>query len=133
MRKTIQVKTDDPEKAKFNLIVTGPVEKVVDISPSIVRMTGEPGKTLEALVTITPAEKYNFSILGMEQKVNSKIKAELIKAEPGKNSWQIKIESTSEKTDNLYDVLTLKTDSKYKPKLTIRVYANFFKQQAPKS
>lgn len=133
MQKTIQVKTDDPDKNQFNLVVKGPVEKVVDISPATVHMTGEPGQTLETIVTITPSEKYKFSILGMEQKINTRIKAELIETGPGENSWQVKIKSTSDKADDLYDVVTLSTDSEYKPKLTIRVYAIFQKKQEPKS
>lgn len=133
MKKTILVKTDDPEKKKFNLIVTGPVEKVVDINPRSVYLNGNPGDTLEAVVNITPSEKYQFSILGMEQKIRTGIKARLIEPKGDKKSWQIKIKSTSDTAGNLYDVLTLKTDSQYKPRLTIRVYAVFQKQQQPSS
>ena len=133
MKKTILVKTDDPEKRKFNLVVTGQVEKVVEINPQSVYLDGKPGDTLEAVVNITPSEKYKFSILGMEQKINTRIKAQLIEAKGDKKSWQIKIKSTSDKADDLYDVLTLKTDSQYRPTLTIRVYAIFLEKQEPKS
>ncbi|NOX35235.1 MAG: hypothetical protein GXP56_16150 [Deltaproteobacteria bacterium] len=125
MKKVVLVKTDDPQKRKFNLVVTGQVEKVADINPASVYMNGKPGDTLEAVVNITPSEKYKFSILGMKQKINTRIKATLIEPVKGKKTWQIKIKSTSDKAKDLYDVLTLKTDSKYKPELTIRVYAIF--------
>ena len=131
MKKVILVKTDDLEKKKFNLIVTGQVEKVVEIDPLSVYLEGKPGDTLEAVVNITPSEKYMFSILGLEQKINTKIKARLIEPEGDTKSWQIKIKSTSDTADDLYDVLTLKTDSQYKPRLTIRVYAIFLKKQEP--
>ncbi|MBC2703878.1 MAG: hypothetical protein HGJ91_04995 [Desulfobacula sp.] len=133
MKKTILVKTDDPGKKKFNLVVTGPVEKVVEINPVSVYLDGTPGETLESIVTITPSEKYKFSILGMEQKINTKIKAQLMEPKGDEKFWQIKIKSTSEKADDLYDVLTLKTDSRYRPTLTIRVYAIFLKKQESKS
>ena len=133
MKKVILVKTDDPERKEFNLIVTGPVERVVDINPASVFLNGKQGDTLEAVVNITPSEKYKFSILGMEQKINTKIKAMLIEPKGDKKSWQIKIKSTSGKADHLYDVLTLKTDSQYKPTLTIRVYAIFLEKQESKS
>ena len=133
MKKVILVKTDDPQKKRFNLIVTGPVERVVDIDPASVYLDGNPGDTLEAVVNITPSEKYKFSILGMEQKNNTRIEARLIEPMGDKKSWQIKIKSTSDKADDLYDVLTLKTDSRYKPTLTIRVYAIFIEKQASKS
>ncbi len=133
MRKNILVKTNDPDKKKFNLTVTGPVEKVVDISPRSVYLNGNPGDTLDAVVNITPAEKYPFSILEMKQKINTRIKAQLIELNGDKKSWQVKIKSTSDTAGDLYDVLTLKTDSPYKPNLTIRVYAIFIKKKEPRS
>jgi len=133
MKKVILVKTDDPEKKKFNLVVTGQVEKIVEIDPLSVYLDGSPGDTLKAVVNITPSEKYSFLILGMEQKFNTKIKARLIEPKGDDKSWQIKIKSTSDTAADVYDVLTLKTDSQYKPKLTIRVYASFLKKQEPKS
>ncbi len=133
MKKIIQVKTDDPGKKKFNLVVTGLVEKVVDINPVSVYLKGNPGNTLESVVTITPSEKYPFSILGIETRGNAGIKTLLIAPTKDKKSWQVKIKSTSDKVLNLYDVITLKTDSQYKPKLTIMVSVRFLEKKAPKS
>jgi len=133
MKKVIQVKTDDPERKRFNLVVTGPVEKIVDIQPESVYLNGNPGDTLEAVVNITPSEKYPFSILGMEQKGNARTESTLIESKEDKKSWKIDIKATSDKVQTLYDVLTLKTDSRYKPTLTIRVYAVFVEKPIPKS
>jgi predicted HNH restriction endonuclease len=133
LKKKILVKTDDPDKKQFNLVVTGKVETVVDIMPRTVSLSGAPGDVLEARVTITPAEKYGFSILELTQKFNTNIKAQLIKPDIGNQAWQVKISSTSQKTETLYDVITLKTDSKYKPTLKIRVYATYFKKDKTKS
>ena len=121
------VKTDDPNKKQFNLVVTGNVENVVDITPRTVSLTGAPGEVLEAMVTITPRDKYKFAILGLEQKFNTQIKAQLVKPVKGDSAWQVKIKTTSQKADDLYDIITLKTDSKYKPTLKIRVYAIYLK------
>ncbi|MBC8440422.1 MAG: hypothetical protein H8D87_12150, partial [Deltaproteobacteria bacterium] len=118
MKKVIVVKTDDPEKKQFNLVVTGPVEKIVDINPESVYLKGNSGDTLEAVVNITPFEKYPFLILGMETRGNAGIQTSLIESKDDKKSWQIKIKSTSDMAQNLYDVLTLKTDSQYIPTLT---------------
>jgi hypothetical protein len=133
MKKVIVVKTDDPEKRKFNLVVSGPVEKIVEIYPKSVHLDGIPGETLEAVVKITPSEKYQFSITGIEQGGNPGIKARLIESKGDEKFWQVKIQSTSDRVQNLYDVVTLKTDSPYKSKLVIRVYAIFLKKTAPKS
>ena len=141
---------------------------MVEITPRTVSLSGAPGDVLEAMVTITPMDKYKFSILGLDQKYNTQIKATLVKPDmvkpdmvtpdmvtpdmvtpdmvtpdmvtpdmvkPGKknSAWQVKITSTSQKADDFYDIITLKTDSKYKPKLTIRVYAIYLAEEKPKS
>jgi hypothetical protein len=110
-------------------VVTGKVENVVNITPTTVSLSGAPGETLEAMVNITPMDKYNFSILGLEQKFNTRIKAQLIEPAKGSVVWQVKITSTSPKADDLYDIITLKTDSKYKPTIKIRVYAIYLKDE----
>ncbi len=129
MKKNIQVKTDDPENKQFNLVVKGPVEKVVDITPASVYLKGNPGKVLEAVVTITPSEKYQFSILGIEPRGNAGIKSMLIAPTEKKKFWQVKIKSTSDKVQRFFDVITLKTDSPYKPKITIMVTVKFFEKK----
>ncbi len=105
----------------------------MEINPASVHLDGSPGDTLEAVINITPSERYTFSILGMEQKINTKIKAQLLEPEGDEKSWQVKIKSTSDKVDDLFDVLTFKTDSQYRPTITIRVYARFLEKQEPKS
>lgn len=125
MKKVTLVKTDDPNKKKLNLTVTGWVEKIVEIDPDPVYLHGKPGETLGATVTITPSDKYGFSILEMEQRGKSNIEATLIKPGKVQKQWQIKVKSYSKTADDLYDVLTLKTDSKFRPILTIRIYAIF--------
>ncbi len=133
MTKKILVKTDDPANAQFHLVVKGPVENVVDITPPAVSLTGTPGNVLEAEVVITPVEKYPFSILGLEQKFNTHIKARLVTPEAGSTQWKVKISSTSEKADDFFDIITLTTDSKFKPLIQIRVYAIYLKDTQPKS
>lgn len=124
------------------------VDAVAEITPRTVSLSGSPGDVLEAMVTITPMDKYKFSILGLDQKYNTQIKATLVRPDmvnqdmvnqdmgkPGKkkSAWQVKVTSTSQKADDFYDIITLKTDSKYKPKITIRVYAIYFAEEKPKS
>ncbi len=125
MKKTTLVKTDDPEKSKFTVTVTGKVDQVVTINPKSVYLQGNPGDTLETMVEITPSQKYQFSILGLEQKNNTNIKASLIAPEGDKKSWRIRVKAESDKAGQSSDLLILKTDSKYRPSLAIRVYAKF--------
>ncbi|MCP4024222.1 MAG: hypothetical protein GY729_20445 [Desulfobacteraceae bacterium] len=125
MTKNILVKTDDPVKPKITLVFTGKVESVAKITPKIVRLNGVPGDKLEKIVTIMPSDKYTFDIKSLAQRHNQKIKASLIDPESDGKPWQVRIKASSKIADDLYDVVTLATDSKYKPLITIRVYAIF--------
>jgi hypothetical protein len=133
MNKRILVKTDDPEKKKFYLTITGQVSAIVDIKPGVVSLSGAPGETLEAVVTITPSKEHDLKILEISQKFNANIKAELVAPENGQRQWKVKVRAFSDKADDFYDILTLKTDNPLKPKLKIRVYAIYFEKGNNKS
>ncbi len=125
MRKTILVRTNDYENRVFNLVVTGPVEQVVDVSPKAVYLNGFPGDVLKETVTITPSEKYGFSTLTLEAKNNSKISANLIKPSGNDKTWKLMIEGTSDNVGDLFEEIILKSDSKFTPELSIKVSAIF--------
>ncbi len=133
MNKKILVKTDDPEKKQFYLTITGRVKRIVEIKPSVVSLSGAPGESLEAMVSIIPAENYEMNITKMNQKFNTNIKAELLAPEQGKKEWQIRIKSFSDKADDFYDIITLKTDNPLKPLLKVRVYAIYLDKNVKKS
>lgn len=125
MNKNTIVKTNDPNRRKFVLKVQGPVERVVSIRPSSVYLYGTAGQTLTSEVTIQPSEKYPFSILEMKQRQGSGVAASLHEPESKGGPWKISIQATAPKVTNLYDNLTLETDSKYRPTLKIRVSVMF--------
>lgn len=133
LNKKILVKTDDPENQKFNLIIRGKVASIVRISPKTVSLKGIPGEVLETVVSIEPRDKYRFSILEINQRVGEKIKAELVAPKKGESVWQVRVVARSEIAEDLYDVITLKTDSQYKSKITIRVYATYLENENSKS
>nr|NJM04117.1 hypothetical protein [Desulfobacula sp.] len=128
MTKTILVKTNDPGHSALNLVVTGPVDRIAEILPPSVYLNGKAGDTLEAVVTITPSEKYAFTLLGLEKRNNSRMETSLIPPEKGGKTWRIKIKCLSDKAGDLYDELILKTDSPYLPSLGIRVSAVFLEK-----
>lgn len=127
------MKTDDPENQKFNLVIRGKVESIVRITPKTVSLAGMPGEVLEAVVKIEPRERYEISILGIDQRFGEKIKAELVAPKEGESVWQVKVVARSEIAEELYDVITLKTDSQYKSKINIRVYATYHEKEKTKS
>ena len=114
---------------KLNLTITGAVEKIATIAPRSVYLEGKPGDRLGTMVKITPSEKYKFSIIGLEQKVNKNIKATLLAPGKDDDSWQVMVKATSDKPARVFDTLTLKTDSKYMPSIIIRAYAIFIEKQ----
>lgn len=125
MKKTTRVNTNDTTNLSFNLIVTGKVEKVVNIEPEYVYMAGKTGQTLESFVRITPFDKYKFSITGLTQKMNAGIKAFIQAPKKNKKTWNIRITANSYKPIKLHDVLIFSTDSEYMPDLEVKVYATF--------
>ena len=125
MIKNILVKTDDPKNKKFYLKIAGKVKEIIKISPSTVNLSGAPGQTLSAVVTIEPMQKDELKILGMTLKYNKQIKAELIKPGQGKKNWQVRVSCYSDRSADIYDFITLTTDNPNKSHLRIRIYAIF--------
>lgn len=128
MKKTTVVKTDDPEKGRFNLTVKGPVERVVTIQPRSLYLKGTAGDTLEGMVQITPSEKYPFTITGLKQKGHFDVKAVLTAPKEDEKTWQIKMTAASTKPVQMYDLITLETDSTYLPTIPVRAYFMFAKK-----
>lgn len=124
MIKNILVKTDDPQNKKFYLKISGKVEEIIRISPSIVNLSGAPGQTLSDVVTIEPVQGDKLNILSMKLKLKQ-IKAELIKPGQGKKNWQVRVSCFSDHSADIYDFITLTTDNPNKRRLSIRVYAIF--------
>ncbi len=118
---------------KFYLTILGKVTRIVEIKPRVVSLSGVPGDSLSATVTITPLNSHDMKILGITQKFNTNIKADLVAPKAGQRQWTVNITAFSDKADDFYDILTLKTDNPLKPKLKIRVYAIYLDKTAGKS
>ncbi len=125
MNKRMLVKTNDSENKEFYITILGKVEKVADISPRVIALDGRPGEKLTGQILITPAPKYPFSILKMEQSFSKGFVCKLIAPKKNETSWKVAIEAFSDKPDSLYEIIRLKTDSPHKPELKIRVYAMY--------
>ncbi len=129
MSKRILVKTDDPDKEKFYLTVTGQVERVVTVSPAAVYLNGNAGGVLKQTIEITPSPKYNFSILGLEHNTDSGVFAVIVAPVKKDDPWRINVEIVSETQENVFDILVVKTDSIHRPEIRIRVSALFTKNE----
>jgi len=109
----------------MDLVISGAVEKFVTIRPKQINLRGYAGDSVKALVSIIPEKKYPFKILKVSAKDGRNIKFGLEEAELSANgAYELKVENQKQDTGRFYDTIILETDSKIKPKLTVRVYGN---------
>ena len=123
MKKTAGVYTNDKTRPRYDLVISGPVEKFATIRPQHVSLRGYAGDSIKGKVTIIAEKKYPFKILDAKAQVGDNINVQL---EEVKNSrgpaWELQVENLRQKTGRFYDTIILKTDSKFKPELNVRVY-----------
>ena len=133
MKKNIRVQTSDKKKPQFNLTVKGEVEKFVTISPSRVRLSGQPGTLIKSTVKIIPEKKYPFKILSHRAREGKHIAYELTSSDGANGTeYRLVLENLKKEKGRYNDVIYLKTDSKIRPELRVRVYGNIYvpKQKA---
>jgi hypothetical protein len=123
MKKTAGVYTNDKNRPRQDLVISGPVEKFVTIRPKHVSLRGIAGDSIKGQVTIIPEKKYPFKILDVRAKDGKNINFQLDEVNKSNGqTYELKVENLREKTGRYYDTIILKTDSKVRPELKVRVY-----------
>lgn len=134
MREKIVVRTNDPDKPNHNLEVFGNVEKFVTIRPGIVLLTGDVGKEIKVLVRIIPEDKYPFGIVGTSLIRGKYVGCELKEDDESKGgAYLLTVLNLKNKRGRYSDLITLKTTSKIRPEIKIKVYGNIFSNEPRKS
>ncbi|MBF0257900.1 MAG: hypothetical protein HQK62_03510 [Desulfamplus sp.] len=133
LMKTISVITNDSKAPESSLTVSGNVEKFVTITPSVLRLNGNIGDELKALLKIIPESKYQFSIIKLSAQEGTNIKYELKedKAPSGGKEYSITVENLKKDAGSYYDVLIIETDSKIQPEIKINVMARITDPSIP--
>ncbi len=109
----------------MDLVISGQVEKFVTIRPKHINLRGYAGDTIKASVSLIPEKKYPFKILKVSAKDGKNIKFQLEEVELSDNgAYELKVENLKQGTGRYYDTIILKTDSKIRPQLNVRVYGN---------
>jgi hypothetical protein len=123
LNKAIQVETNDPKHRTIRLEVIGQIDKVVTINPTIAKLYGSAREELSSEIQITPDEKYAFEIVQIQVRNGKHIRYEL-ETLPGKTGprYVLKIRNTKKEKGRYFDTLSLKTNSKLLPEITIRVF-----------
>ncbi len=130
MSKTATVYTNDKKRPQIKLTISGLVEKFVIVKPKVVRLNGRSGEPLKSSVTITPREKYPFKIIKSEAKkgLNIRFKLEEVKKEKV-TEYLLTVENVMNKKGRYFDTVSLKTDSKIRPEIQIKVYGNISEEK----
>jgi len=68
MRKTVGVYTNDKNRPRTDLVISGQVEKFVTIRPKHINLRGYAGDTIKTSVFLIPEKKYPFKILKVSAK-----------------------------------------------------------------
>jgi hypothetical protein len=129
LKKSATVVTNDPETTEYQLIMQGDVDSFATISPPYLRLSGKAGEKISSKVEILLSEKYPFKILEVKALSGENIKFYLEKnIEDDKPGYTLTVENSLEQKGRYYDTMQLKTDSKVKPFLTVKVYGNIFEK-----
>ena len=131
MKKTAAVYTNDKNRPRMDLVISGQVEKFATIRPKYINLRGYAGDTIKATVSLIPEKKYPFKILKVSARKGNNIKFELEEVELSANgAYKLKVENLKQDTGHYYDTILLETDSKIRPQLSVGVHGNL---RPPKS
>ena len=88
-------------------------------------MRGFTGDSLKRKVTIIPLEKYPFKILNVRAKNGNDIRFQLQEEKSEKGlQYALTVENQRLQKGRYFDIITLETDSKIRPTLSVRVYGD---------
>jgi hypothetical protein len=123
MKKTAGVYTNDKNRPRQDLVISGPVEKFATIRPKHVSLRGFAGDSIKGKVRIIPEKKYPFKILDVRAQDGKNINFQLDEVRKSNGlTYELKVENLREKAGRYYDTIILKTDSKVRPELNVKVY-----------
>lgn len=123
--KKITVNTDAPVNPLLHLTVVGNVNNFVTIIPQRVILRGFAGDQITHKVKIIPEGKYPFKIVGGRTIQKKNIRYELEETKRSKMAeYVLTIANLKKEKGRYFETIRLKTDSKIRPEIKIRVYGN---------
>ena len=123
INKHTTVYTNDPNKATFELTLTGEIISAADVNPKIARLVGPAGDAIQTDITITPPAINKFDITGMKAKDGTNIRFKMekkVKSDP--KHFILHISNIKPDPGRYFDKITLKTTSTLSPEISIRVF-----------
>jgi hypothetical protein len=135
LRKGFSVFTNDPDRPRVRLSVSGTVKGYIAVAPKFIRLTGTVGQPIQRTVNLTPLKGYPFTVKEITAQTDEFVRFQLKPA--GKNAaktgYRLLVENTKTDAGNYRDTIIIKTDSPHKPTLRIPIYGRIFKPQPSRS
>ncbi len=117
----MSIQTNDPDQPWHQVVVTGRVEKFVEIRPERVLLKGPAGENFFEDIEIIPRKQHPFTILEVVARYGKNIDYKLMeRCSDGKDRCVLRVQNTSREKGRYVDVLKLRTDSDIHP--TINIY-----------
>jgi hypothetical protein len=125
-KKKTYVRFNSSDPSSVNLVLTGNAQKSIEIEPShIVRFRGTPKDDLTAQVKLTSYLPFPWEITKVENFQPDKFNATLKTEKPGK-VYVLEVRNKSLEEGHYAGMVQLSTNVVHKPKIIIRVIADFY-------
>ncbi|MCP4694660.1 MAG: DUF1573 domain-containing protein [Desulfobacterales bacterium] len=123
LQKRAAIFTNDDQKKRLMVTISGRVEKFAGVAPRVVYLKGLAGMKIKSAVSISQGGKYPFQITGARAE-NGENLAFKLDEKPGADgpSYRLNIENTRPEKGEYSDVIFLETDNDAKPVIKIKVF-----------
>lgn len=110
---------------QVRLQVTGQVNAYLTVSPRSVRLIGRADQALSQTVKIIPIQGHPFKIKDVKAQQGRNLRYELrpLGSDPEKYGYELVVQNAMQAAGNYRDLITIQTDSKEKPSVSIPIYA----------
>ena len=123
LHKRFMVTTNDPRNARMELMVSGKVKAYVTISPPFVRLIGNQGEKLTAVIRILPQPEHPFKIKSVQTTQGEYVTHVLkpLGRHPEREGYELVVTNAAREPGSYRDYIQIETDLKVKPMLRIPV------------
>lgn len=135
LRKGFSVVTNDPDRPRVRLSVTGSVKGYIAVAPKFIRLSGTAGQPIQQTVNLTPHKGHPFIVQEITAQMNEFVRFQLkpVGKNAAKTGYRLLVENTKTDAGNYRDTIIIKTDNPHKPTLRIPIYGRISNPQPRRS
>ena len=133
LHKGFSVFTNDPDRTKVRLQISGKVKAYITVAPGYIRLSGSLGQPIRQSVRLTPRKGDPFTVKEIKAQANEFVRFQLKPLDKSgpKRGYSLLVENTKSEAGSYQDAIIIKTDHPHKPTLRIPVYGRIFNRQPP--